>query len=101
MTIVKDADGEDYVRLNFRGEVTAILSLNHPRLAECLAEDLPTITVFVWPDCAECCGWRPTKLCNLRTEVNPGCYHYGDMGFDLNGKLVIRMANDFTCGTES
>lgn len=81
-------------RLNDRGEISAILALNHPRLVE--RERADPLTVFVWADCDECCGWRSRPLSRLRTEVNPGVYYWGEDGFATSGELVVRMANDCT-----
>ncbi len=95
-----DYDIEDELERRSNGKLMAILSLKHPDLAECKvradAERRPM--VFVYAECGDCCGWRPTYLSNMREgEENPGVYYYGEAGFNLAGEMVVRMANDFTC----
>ncbi len=80
------------VRLNSSGKVLAVLDLKHSMLDGFEEQGC----VFVWPDCDECCGWRPTKLSSLRTgECDPGIYYPGDTGVNRNGEIIVQMASNF------
>jgi hypothetical protein len=39
--------------------------------------------VFVWPECAECCGWQPKLICELKD---------GEEAYNLAGEITIVMA---------